>query len=157
MEDYLQIAVHIAAATVTRAYLLLEQEDQGSQHPDTMEIEKGLAYCSEGVTTIQNWCENISERIQELRAMLALSKKRKEGSSSQTLRTPPFALDLSGTSPEEDIMKGKTTHASAGGGSSSGREATSQRLYPNLKSYMLAPQTSFSISFSHFLVMLFLL
>ena len=125
MEDYLQIAVHIAAATVTRAYLLLEQEDQGSQHPDTMEIEKGLAYCSEGVTTIQNWCENISERIQELRAMLALSKKRKERSSSQTLRTPPFALDLSGTSPEEDIMKGKTTHASAGGGSSSGREATS--------------------------------
>ena len=89
--------------------------------------------------------------------MLALSKKRKERSSSQTLRTPPFALDLSGTSPEEDIMKGKTTHASAGGGSSSGREATSQRLYPNLKSYMLAPQTSFSISFSHFLVMLFLL
>ena len=69
MEDYLQIAVHIAAATVTRAYLLLEQEDQGSQHPDTMEIEKGLAYCSEGVTTIQNWCENISEWIQEFRAI----------------------------------------------------------------------------------------
>ncbi|XP_039841447.1 uncharacterized protein LOC120701491 isoform X3 [Panicum virgatum] len=113
------------------------KEDQGSQHPDTMEIEKGLAYCSEGVTTIQNWCENISERIQELRAMLASSKKRKERSSSQTLRTPPFALDLSGTSPEEDIMKGKTTHASAGGGSSSGREATSQRLYPNLKSYIV--------------------